>query len=626
MRVAFLTHYFPPEVGAPQARLFELAKRLVEKGDDVTVLTGFPNYPTGVISEGYRGRLAMEEQIEGIRVVRRWVYATPNSGFAKRIANHFSFVASSLTALRALGPADVLFVESPPLAIGIAALAFSTIKRAPFVLNISDVWPRSAVELGALRNQAAIDAAEMLERHLYSRATRVTVPTAGILDGLAARGVRREKLVLLSNGVDVDVYSPRVPDAELARQLGLAGRKVFLYAGTHGLSQGLDVVLEAAKRTTNPDVLYVLTGEGAEKAALGEKADRERIGNVVFLPNQPKAVMPALLSLAYATVVTLKALDVFRSARPTKMYESMAAGKPIVASLWGEAADMVQQAGCGVVTPPEDAAALASAVDALAADPVLAREMGERGRAHVVEHFNRATIAATLRDVLAQSAAEGAAARRDRRDRFLDLAVALPALAVAAPVIAASAIAIKLDSPGPVFYHGDRVGRNGVPFRIHKLRTMRTGAESVGPAVTAADDPRVTRAGRILRRTKLDELPQLFNVIRGEMSLVGPRPEHPAYVARYTPHERRLLTVRPGITGPATLAYIDEEESLRGGQAEATYLQTVLPRKLQLELDYLQTATPATRIAILLRTAAAMLRRPFSSWTGSRGRSRSQPE
>ena len=138
------------------------------------MLTGFPNYPTGVIPEGYRGRFAMEERIEGIRVVRRWVYATPNSGFAKRIANHFSFVASSLTALRALGPSDVLFVESPPLAIGIAALAFSTVKRAPFVLNISDVWPQSAIELGALRNQAAIDAAEMLESHLYSRATRVS--------------------------------------------------------------------------------------------------------------------------------------------------------------------------------------------------------------------------------------------------------------------------------------------------------------------------------------------------------------------------------------------------------------------------------------------------------------------
>src|SRR5919109_1528507 len=371
MRAIFLTHYFPPEVGAPQARMFELAGRLVAGGDSVTIVTGFPNYPTGVVHDGYRGRFAMEEDMDGVRVVRRWVYATPNAGFTGRIANHLSFAGSSLTAMRAAGPADVLWVESPPLFLGIAALAYSALKRAPYVLNVSDVWPRSAVELGALRHPAAIRAAEALESLLYRRAARITVPTPGILEDLAARGVPRQKLVHVTNGVDVDRYRPGPWPA---------GRKVFMYAGTHGLAQGLEVVLEAAK--------------------LIAKAERERIENVRFLPNQPRDAIPALLQQAFATVVTLKALDVFAHARPSKMYESMAAGRPIVASLRGEAAELVEAAGCGVVVAPEDPVALAAAIERLAADPEGARRMGERGRAYVVEHFSRATIAGRLREVL----------------------------------------------------------------------------------------------------------------------------------------------------------------------------------------------------------------------------------
>ena len=612
MRVLFLTHYFPPEVGAPQTRIFELARRLRAAGDEVTVVTGFPNYPTGVVPDAYRGRTAMEEWMDGVRVLRRWVYATPNAGFAKRIANHLSFVATSLTALPAAGRTEVMVVESPPLPVGLAALVYSRMKRAPFVLNVSDIWPRSAVELGALRNPLAIRLAEMLERHLYRRAARVAVPTPGMVSSLAAGGVPRAKLVHLSNGVDIDLYRPNARPA---------GRKVFMYAGTHGLSQGLDVVLEAAKLVRDPEVEFLLAGEGADKAALMAKAERERIANVRFVPNQPKAAMPALLNQAYATIVPLRALEVFKSARPSKIYESMAVGRPIVASLWGEAAELVETAGCGVVVEPEDPPALAAAVDALAADPERARRMGENGRAYAVEHFSRAKIAAQLRTLLQ----ECAAARTSPLDRALDLAVALPALVLTSPLVAAAAIAVKLDSRGPVFHHGPRVGMDGVPFRIHKLRTMRADAEFAGPAVTAADDPRITRAGRVLRHTKLDELPQLLNVVKGEMSLVGPRPEHPSYVERYTAAQRRLLRVRPGITGPATLAYIDEEEALSGGMPEATYLQTVLPRKLQLELDYLARATTRKRLGILLRTAGAVLRRPFASSRDSSARSRSLP-
>jgi lipopolysaccharide/colanic/teichoic acid biosynthesis glycosyltransferase len=193
--------------------------------------------------------------------------------------------------------------------------------------------------------------------------------------------------------------------------------------------------------------------------------------------------------------------------------------------------------------------------------------------------------------------------------RAFDVTVALIGLIVTSPVVLAAAIAVKVGSPGPAFYSGVRVGRNGAIFNIHKLRTMDENAESSGPAVTARDDPRVTKVGRLLRRRKADELPQLLNVLKGEMSLVGPRPEHPQYVEHYTPQQRRLLAVRPGMTGPAALAFIDEEDQLSGDQPEATYLKDVLPRKLELEMQYVDRATFGSDLRILLQTAAVVVRR-----------------
>lgn len=400
LRVMFLTHYFPPEVGAPQTRLFELAQRCTAAGLVVTVVTGFPNYPTGVIPVDYRGKRSMEERLDGVRVLRTSVYATPNRGFVRRILNHLSFALASLTAIRKVGPTDVIFVESPPLLVGLAVLVYRRFKRAPFIFNVSDIWPQSAVELGALRHPLAIRLAEMFELHLYRKAARVSVVTPGMIERLAARGVPREKLFLLTNGVDTTTYKPADPDPGLSGRLGLNGHKVFLYAGTHGLAQGLDVILDAAKLTTNTEVLYVLAGEGAEKEALAARAKAEGIANVRFLPNQAKSLMPALLNLAYATIIPLRRLDIFKSALPSKMFESMAVGRPIVAALWGEAATLIDLAECGIVVEPEDAGAVHVAVEKLAADPSLARRLGESGRKYAIGHFERKDIAERFVELL----------------------------------------------------------------------------------------------------------------------------------------------------------------------------------------------------------------------------------
>jgi lipopolysaccharide/colanic/teichoic acid biosynthesis glycosyltransferase len=192
--------------------------------------------------------------------------------------------------------------------------------------------------------------------------------------------------------------------------------------------------------------------------------------------------------------------------------------------------------------------------------------------------------------------------------RAFDVAVAAAGLVVISPLLLAASIAVKASSPGPVFYRGVRVGRNGDVFHIYKFRTMSAGADRQGPALTSAGDVRVTRVGRFLRRTKFDETPQLVNVLRGEMSLVGPRPEHPDFVQHYSPEQRQVLAVRPGITGPAALAFLNEEEMLTGGDPVATYVSSIMPRKLAMDLDYVRTATFTGDLRLLAATAARVLR------------------
>jgi len=193
--------------------------------------------------------------------------------------------------------------------------------------------------------------------------------------------------------------------------------------------------------------------------------------------------------------------------------------------------------------------------------------------------------------------------------RVFDIALAIPASMIAAPIVAVSALLVRLDSRGPVFYRGWRTGLGGRPFRIYKLRTMEADADTAGPEITRANDQRVTRIGRMLRRTKIDELPQLFNVLAGHMSLVGPRPEHPNYVRLYTPEQRRVLEVKPGMTSLASILYADEQDLLVGENAEKTYVDVVMPEKLDIDRRYVEGQSLRTDFVILLRTARLMLTR-----------------
>lgn len=402
MRVLFLTHYYPPEVGAPQTRIRALAHGLADRGVDVTVHTGFPHYPDGVVRAPYRNRpLLIEHPRDGVRVVRTLILPAANRGFARRLGGHATLAASAVALSAATGPQDVVVAESPPLFTAAAGAVYAALKRATLVMNVADRWPASAVELGALRDRRAIAAAERLERWCYRRAHTITVPTAGIEAALTGLPSCVGKVERVWPAVDLDRFAPGA--------IRRTGPLRVVYAGTVGMSQGVATLVEAAM-LAGPDVVEVLiAGGGSELAAMRKQIRPRGAAHVRVLGVVPEAEVPALYAGAEAGVVLLRDREIFAGALPTKLFEIMAAGRPAIVSARGEAALLVEREGAGLIVPPESPADLAAAFAALHADRARAREMGAAARAAAERRFGRAAMVDRCMELLerARQPAEG---------------------------------------------------------------------------------------------------------------------------------------------------------------------------------------------------------------------------
>jgi glycosyltransferase involved in cell wall biosynthesis len=381
MRVIFLTHYFPPEVGAPQVRIEALARGLARRGAVVTVHTCVPHYPDGQIREPYRNRVYQVGHEGSIRVARSIVYPAPNRGFLKRIAGHASSALGAVLTSPLTGRADVVVAESPPLFTGAAAIAYAATKRAALVVNVADRWPASAVELGALRQRRLIDAASWLEQRCYRAAAELVSVSDRMAAELEALDSARGKVRVIGPAVDVEAFRQGPPPA--GRPLRL------LYAGTVGAAQGLETVVEAA-RLAGPDAVQLtIAGDGAEAAAIRDSLDRSRVANVRMLGSVPHDQVPGLYADAHAAVVALRALPIFDEAIPTKLLEAMAAGRAVLLSGRGEAARLVSRHEAGIVVAPESPAALAAGLRQLAHDPDRLQALGAAGRRAAAEKFSR---------------------------------------------------------------------------------------------------------------------------------------------------------------------------------------------------------------------------------------------
>ncbi len=408
MHILYLSQYFPPEVGATQTRAYEMARGLVQAGHRVTMIAEVPNHPSGIVPPEYRGRWVERSTLDGIDVLRVWVKASPVKTFKSRMAFYLSYMADAalVGALKAHGPFDVVYATSPPLFVGAAGLALHWLKRAPLVFEVRDLWPESAVALGELSSPRAIAWAGQLEELCYNRASRIVVVTEGIRQRLIERGFPAGKLALIPNGANTDLFRRQPePGAQFRAAQGIAPDAfVAVYAGIHGIAQGLETVLHAASLLRNdPAVRFVLVGEGPVKADLQALAAELHLDNLLMLPEQPRLAMPAILSAADAAIVPLRKLELFQGALPSKMFDAWACELPLLLSIDGEARRTLEAADGGRYVPPEDAAALADAIRALAAQHDRGRSLGRNGRRYTEQHHSRQAQARALEKLLRET-------------------------------------------------------------------------------------------------------------------------------------------------------------------------------------------------------------------------------
>jgi colanic acid biosynthesis glycosyl transferase WcaI len=381
MRILLLEQFFDPE---PTFKGLAFARKLVERGHQVEVLTGFPNYPGGQVYPGYRVRFKQIEWMEGIRVNRVPLFPSHDRSSVRRIANYTSFtLAAASIGAGLIQKPDVIYCYHPPATIGGAAVVLSRLNQCPFVYDIQDLWPDTVAASGMLQNKIAWALIDRWCRWVYRHAAQITVLSPGFKARLVERGVPASKITVIYNWADETKMKQVERDEALARSLGMAGKFNITFAGTMGLGQALDTVLEAAAllRERAPDIQFVFVGGGVEKERLEAIARRQSLSNVLFLPRRAPEEMPPVFALSDVLLVHLKDDPLFRITIPSKTQTYMAVGKPILMAVPGDAADLVTRAGCGVVCPPEDAPALAEAAWHLFQLSEAERAaMGQRGR------------------------------------------------------------------------------------------------------------------------------------------------------------------------------------------------------------------------------------------------------
>ena len=395
MRVLFVSNYFPPEANAPAARLYEHAKHWVSEGA-VDVLTAVPNFPEGEIYEGYKNEL-MTEHMSGISVTRVPMYIAENKGFLKRTLSYISFMISAIWYSRIIdGRPDIVVGSSPQFFSAVAGYVISKFKRAPFVLEVRDLWPDSIVAVGAMRRNIIVKILELLELYLYRKSDHIIVVTDSFKRIIEGKGISSQKISVIKNGADLEFFSGALEDQVLEnirRECRLEGKFVAAYIGTVGMAHRADILFEAAQRCNCPDIVFMVVGGGAGREVIERAQENLKLPNFRLVDKQPRDMVPYFLQLSDVSVVHLRNTPLFRTVIPSKIFESMLAGKPIALGVSGEAKEIVEDAHAGIPFTPEDAGELVSAVIRLYQDRSLYKSMATAGSNYVREHHDRKKIA-----------------------------------------------------------------------------------------------------------------------------------------------------------------------------------------------------------------------------------------
>ena len=396
MHIVYVSQYFPPEMGAPSARVYELSRAWVKQGHKVSVVTGFAHHPTGIKAPQDKFRISRRETIYGIDVVRCYVWATANKGIGKRMISYVVFMvaATLIGGIRVSSP-HVVIATSPQLLCGLAGYVLAKRFSVPFVLEVRDLWPESILAVDAMKDNLIVRGLRRVALFLYTKAALIVTVGEGYKKEIQERyGIPMERMHVVPNGVDSQLFVPGNRQNEIRQEYGWKEKFVILYVGTHGMAHALHVVLDAAEQLqSNHDILFAFVGEGAEKDNLKELARDKGLTNVRFIDQQPRSRLPAFYSACDLGLVTLKNTKLFQSVLPSKIFEYLAMARPILLSVDGEARALMEGAGAGWYVAPEHSSALREAILKAEQDRRKLEQMGNRGREYVMRHFDRTHLA-----------------------------------------------------------------------------------------------------------------------------------------------------------------------------------------------------------------------------------------
>ena len=398
MKLLFITDNFPPEVNAPASRTHEHCKEWAKRGIEVTVITCAPNFPQGKVYEGYTNRLYSTETVDGVKVIRVWSYISSNSGFLKRVLDYASFSISAFFA-GLFRETDVIIATSPQFFTTFTGFALSLFKRRPWVFELRDLWPESIITVGAMEKGRAIRLLEKMEQFMYQRADLIVPVTEAFKTRLIEYGVDEEKLYVIPNGVDSQQFYPIPKDATLIDELGLQGKTIIGYVGTHGMAHGLDFVVSTLKRMQDPLIHLLCIGDGAHKSTVVALASELALENVTFLDPVPKASVARYLSIMDAVLVPLRKSDTFKTVIPSKIFEASAMQKPILLGVDGQARRIIEEYEAGIYFQPENPEALLSVLTEFQKNTVLRCRL-QQGGLELAKAFDRATLANKMADIL----------------------------------------------------------------------------------------------------------------------------------------------------------------------------------------------------------------------------------
>lgn len=387
MKILFITDNFPPEVNAPARRTYEHCRRWAEWGEDVTVITCAPNYPEGSVYKGYKNRVVQKEVLEGIKVIRVWSYITANEGVLKRSLDYMSFSFSSFW-FALIRKTDVIIATSPQFFTTWSAWLLSKLKRKPWIFELRDLWPHTIEAVGAIENRNILNFLESIELFLYRHASMVVAVTPYFKKNLISRGIKPDKIKVVTNGTDLDMFQPRKKNEQLLDKLDLCGCFVVGYVGTHGLTHGLDFILESINKIKYDDIRFLFLGSGAEKANLKKKAIDLNLDTVTFLDPVPKEQVADYISLFDVSLVPLKKRAVFKTVIPSKIFEQVSMKKPILLGVDGQARELIEQYNAGIFFEPENKTYFLRSLHKLKNDGELYSKL-QQGCVQLAEDYDR---------------------------------------------------------------------------------------------------------------------------------------------------------------------------------------------------------------------------------------------